>query len=358
MLSIFLVTTLFSITDPQGDVSTNDIYPPSSTVFRNLDTFDLLELNVPAGPTFGFKMKIKRLNNPWSLELGFSLPIIEVYAQLPNQLNYHELLPGSDMSLPKGENWSYAFKLTGDSLNVYAPRQGKVVDVTNEIQASLSLESNILAVTTNLPLEKGIALYALVGSYDPFSPSGWRKLDREVSPWAFSSKTQHFPVLDVLANSDAMQRQALQVGILPKLQIKDSVNPWTYLTFAGILLIVLGFIARLWFYKAKLKGKHIPISKVTNSISKLSKIKLVPKTSKPSNSQKKLAKVEFPLDAGHSQSNWFEEFSELPSRIIEDKNFVWDSTEDVSSNTSIDDFKNFKKDVKHQKIIKSDPKTK
>ncbi len=360
MLSILLITTLFSISDPQSDVSKNDLHPPSSTVFRNLDTFDLLELNVPTESTFGFKLKIKRLSNPWSLELGFSLPIIEIYAKLPNQPTYEVLLPGSGMSLPKGEGWSYAFKLTGDSLNVYAPRQGKIVDVTSKIQASLSLENNILVVTTNLPLEQDIALYALVGSYDPFSPHGWREFDKEVSPWAFSSKTQLFPVLDILTNNGAIQKRALQIGILPKLQVKTPSSSWAYLTFAGMLLVVLGFLARLWFYKAKLKRNlSTPVSaKAAGRISRLGKVKLGSRARESSSFRKKPSKVGPTLDFKHSQSNWFEEFSELSSKTLESKNFMWDSKEDVSNRTTIDDFKNFKKDVKHQEVIKSDPKIK
>ncbi len=366
MLSILLLTTFFSLSDPLDDINKNDLQAPNSRVFRNLDAFDLLELDLPAEPTFNFKLKLKRLSNPWSLEFGFSLPIIEVYVKLPDKPIHTELLPGSDMDLPKGEGWSYAFKLTGDGLIAYAPHQGEVVNVTNEIQAVLTTENNILIVTTNLPSSNNITIYTLVGSYDPFSSHGWREVGEEPSPWAFSSKTQKFPVLDILASSDALQKQALQVGILPRLQIENSTNPWTYLIIAGLFLVVLGIVARFWFSKANFKGvlSNPVVAKISSKTKKLSKIKPQKPRIKETiiySTKETPREVLSAFNFEYHPPKWLEEFDNTTSSQFEveekeNKNSIWNSKED--NYTNMDSFKNFKKDIKHKEVIKSDSKRK
>ncbi len=376
MLSALLLTTLLSINDPHGDVGINELEPPSSTVFRNLDAFDLLGLNIPDEPTFSFELKFKRLSNPWSLEFGFSLPIIEVYVEVPNQPTDTTILPGSGMSLPRGERWSHVFKLTGDGLNIYAPRQGKVVDITNEIKAVLSIKDNTLVITTNLPLNKNITLYGIVGSYDPFTPDGWRVLSEEASAWAFSSGTYKLPVLDVLATNDSLQKQALKVGILPRLEVKPSPNPWTYLTIVGTILVIIGLAMRFWLSKAN--PKRATSSKVTRKKGlRVDERKATQRarqratTRQPSEpiTLAKPKKAQQNFDFESPNPNWFEKIDsdmiftlgEAYSESMEgeNKNVTWDFKEGNSSHTTIiDDFKNVQKETKEKEVVlKSDSKS-
>ncbi|HEX7022343.1 MAG TPA: glucodextranase DOMON-like domain-containing protein, partial [Trueperaceae bacterium] len=214
---------------------------------RSPGAFDARQIEVLDDPEFTFSLSMDALPNPWQLENGFSLPIIEVYlSDARNEAGREELLPGSGMQLPAGEAWSYAFRLTGDDFQVFqAQADGTVRDVTEELGAALAVEGTTLAVTTNLPRPRRFSLYALVGSYDPFSGSGWRPLAAQPGPWSLSSPSQHTPVLDVLAERFSTQKEAIEKGVLPEIRSSVQYNAWLILTFLGLLLGLVGVVGRM-----------------------------------------------------------------------------------------------------------------
>ncbi|MEZ4632039.1 MAG: glucodextranase DOMON-like domain-containing protein [Deinococcales bacterium] len=244
MILPIVLATLISIQDPSGDtVGAGDLNPPTTAIFRNMDAFDALAFSVEKASTFGFDLKLADVSNPWQLAYGFSLPIIEVYVKLGPGESRENLLTGSGMRL-EGGSWNYVFKITGDHFQVYSPRADELIDVTEVIGANLSLEDNLLKIRSNLKLSGSLSVYAMIGSYDPFSPSGWRSIQASPSAWALSSANQDRPVIDVIADSFSLQEKALSSGVLPEVRAGAKSLNWLWLVFLGLMVASFGLIER------------------------------------------------------------------------------------------------------------------
>lgn len=261
MIATLALATLLSVSDPVGDtVGNGTLTPPTALVFRSPGAFDLQEIVVPDAGTFGFRLTMTQLHNPWDLANGFSLPIIEVYLSdnttadrlAPGQQpppGRRDLLPGSGMTLAEGTRWNYAFRLTGDDFTVYGVGDdGEVLELTDRLRARLRVEGNTLVVTTNLAVPERFSLYGTVGSYDPFSEHGWRAVTTEPGPWALSSPTQPIPVIDVMADSFDLQRRAIDSATLPQIRASFQQDQWLLVVFGGLAITVLGLFGRLVAY--------------------------------------------------------------------------------------------------------------
>lgn len=261
MIAALTLATLLSVSDPVGDaVGNGALVPPTAVVFRTPGAFDIQELIVPDAETFGFRLSMTQLHNPWNLANGFSLPIIEIYLSddtpaerlAPEQPPVPErraLLPGSQMQLAEGTGWSYAFRLTGDRFTVYGVSpQGELIELTDDLGAYLYTEDNTLVVTTNLPVPERFSLYGMTGSYDPFSEHGWRTLTTTPGPWVLSSDAQQVPVIDVIADSFEVQRRAIDSATLPQIRASFQQDYWLFVVFGGLAITFLGLLGRLIAY--------------------------------------------------------------------------------------------------------------
>ncbi|MEM7735364.1 MAG: glucodextranase DOMON-like domain-containing protein [Deinococcota bacterium] len=248
MTPVLLLTALLSVADPQGDaIGQGNLTPPSAVVFRAPGIFDVQHIDVLDQASFGFELTMGQLSNPWRLPNGFSFPIIEVY------LSTHSggqtlLLPGSNMSLPTGQRWNYAFRITGDQFNVYrATDQDIAIDVSEDAGARLEVTGNTLRVQTNITMPESFSVFGMVGSYDPFNETGWREVTREPTPWAFSSREPTVPVIDVIADSFSMQRAALAQGVLPEIRSAVRHDGWLIVAAVGFVFMLIGSVGQLWW---------------------------------------------------------------------------------------------------------------
>jgi len=246
VIQALILASLLTLHDPVGDAFGNgSLLPPTDVVFRTPGVFDAQLLEVLEATNFSLRLTMGRLNNPWNLPHGFSLPIIEFYLDTDAE-GEHELLPGSGMSLPPGVTWNYALRLTGESFTVLAPgtEAGQPIDITDSAGARLAVEGDTIIVTTLLPRPARISLYGMVGSYDFFDPTGWRPVALEPSAGAFGSPTQQVRAIDILAEDLESQVRAIETGILPEIRPPGRGDGWLQLAGLGVLIALVGVVGR------------------------------------------------------------------------------------------------------------------
>ena len=245
MFEAFLITALLSITDPSGDATGNgSLRPPSSEVYRNLAPFDLRSVTVTDDPQLTLRIEMGSLSDPFELPLGFSLPVIEAYVS-SGEGGRNELLPGSGMRLPNGQGWEFAIRLTGEQATAY--RVGSGTGGIETAPASVTAVGNELVVVTPFPRPDRSQLYALTGLYDLFGATPWRPVERQESPWAFSSESQSSPVIDVLAQDEERQIQAIAAGVLPPARSRRDLpgSLWLVLMALGLIVALAGVGVRI-----------------------------------------------------------------------------------------------------------------
>lgn len=239
---------LLSFTDPPGDAyGDGSLQTPTAAVNRTIGALDLTNLELYKDTTLSFSLIFASLTNPFNLANGFSFPIIEIYIDNLEVQGASQLLPGSDMQLPAGSDWNYAFKLSGDAIQIFEAIEENVSDISSKSGAKLTVAGNTLTLQTSLPRPESLKLYGMVGNYSPFTASGWMPTSASSSPWAYWSQTQTSPVVEVVASTVEKQIQAIQSGILPAIEVQRTrVNPWFFVMFTGLFMALLGLIARFW----------------------------------------------------------------------------------------------------------------
>lgn len=247
-----LVAALLSVSDPAGDAG-KDLTAPTATIFRQTDTFDIRSVSIDDAPTLSFSVQLERFTR-------FPGVLLELYLGDTNRdttaaASGTELLPGSGFQLPGGAGWRYAFRIVGDDVQVFELQGGggSPADITEASGARFSISGNTLRVETNLPVPKPLSVYAMSGSFDPFSKTGWRAVRDEPSPWGFSG-TAASPVLDILADTPDAQERALEQGVLPEVRARVNEPGWLALAGAGVALAVAGLAVSLSL------GRQTPIS--------------------------------------------------------------------------------------------------
>ena len=146
------------------------------------------------------------------------------------------------------------FVLPGDQFDVYrATEQGMPVQVTDMIGAQLEVVNNTLHVRTNLPLPERYSIFGMVGSYDPFTETGWRVVTDTPNPWAFSSREPSVPVIDVIADSFSMQRAALARGVLPEIRSAVRQDAWLIVAAVGFAFMMVAAFGQLLLPKRPAK---------------------------------------------------------------------------------------------------------
>lgn len=244
MTYAFIVAALLTVTDPTGDtIGNGTLTPPTAAPFRSLSVFDVQQIMVPDEDTLGVVLTMGRVNEPWQAAGGFPLPIIEIYLS-SDEGGRDELLPGSSMQLPPERRWNYAFQIAGDQFRMLRGSSDNVTDITEVYNASLSRDDNRFLISSDLEMPDDFTLYGMVGSYDPFSRTGWRPVLEEPSPWAFSSDSQIVPVIDVIAEDFAQQQQAIDSRTLPEIRPPSRQNYWLWVMASGLVFIAAGLVGR------------------------------------------------------------------------------------------------------------------
>ncbi|CAA9581563.1 MAG: hypothetical protein AVDCRST_MAG86-2882 [uncultured Truepera sp.] len=240
MLDALLLAALLSVRDPAGDAFGKDLVAPTATLFRQREAFDIRGLEVLAGSTVTLQVALGRVED------GFPQPLLELYVSDAEVAGTQDLLTGSQLRLPPNATWRYAFRVVGETVRVFSAQDGARVDVTEASSARLSVTGDTLTLTTRLPLPRRFSVYGMSGSYDPFSPDGWRTPRRTPSPWGFSG-TASSPVLDVIADTPEVQERALAQGVLPEIRASFAQPGWLSVAGVGVAVALTGVAARLYF---------------------------------------------------------------------------------------------------------------
>jgi hypothetical protein len=238
------VVALLTLTDPVSDIGDGTVRPPTAAISRPIGALDVTQLEFYDTEAVTFSLTLASLTNPFDLQNGFTFPVIEVYLDDYSDTGSSTLLPGSGMRLPGGASWRYAFKLTGDTLQVFEATADGWQEVSSKYSPTISVQGNSIVVSSSLPYPERFDAYGMVGSYTPFNETGWMPISRAKSPWAYSSESQTFPVLDVIAPTFEAQRDALASGVLPVIKPPRPTNPWIFVMVGGILLALVGVMLR------------------------------------------------------------------------------------------------------------------
>ncbi len=240
---IFELLTLAALTlvDPTGDAhGAGDLNPPTASIYASVAPFDLVEVSVLDEPRLAVEIRLAGISNPLNLPLGLSLPVIDVYLDTKDG-GESALLPGPGLRMPDRVGWDVALRVHGDaaflveSLDHAAP----VFPLSVE-----RLGNRIVLRSTRWAPDEVRRIDAMTGVYDAFGADAWRAVALSSSPWAFSSDSGAFPVVDVLASSGAVQRGVLERGVLPSGRFTFGVAGWLTVATLGIGLALVGLWLR------------------------------------------------------------------------------------------------------------------
>jgi hypothetical protein len=243
MLTLTLAI-LLTFTDPSADLGDGTVRQPTAAVGRPNGALDITQFELYDTEAVTFSLSFTSLANPFKLSNGFTFPITEVYIDDQSGTGSATLLPGSGMRLPQGATWKYAFKLTGDTLQIFQATANGWQDVTDRYPTNLRVQGTSIIVSSSLPRPEKLDLYGVVGSYTGFNETGWMPMSRSESPWAYSSDTQIPAALDVIAPTFEAQQNALASGVLPAIHPPRPTNPWIFVMIGGVLVAVLGVMLR------------------------------------------------------------------------------------------------------------------
>lgn len=238
MLEALLLAALLSVSDPASDALGADLGAPSAAAFRAQGVFDLRRLEVLESDTLALTLTLGRVGN------SFPQAIIELYLSDAEVTGSSALLPGSAMQLPTGASWRYAVQIIGTRARLFeAAPDGGVTDITEAGSAALTVAGNTLTFRADVALPRRFSLYGMSGSYDPFSPDGWRRLRDAPAPWGFTGDAPS-PALDIVAEDAQVQAQALAQGVLPEIRASFAQPGWLAVAGMGVLVALAGVAAR------------------------------------------------------------------------------------------------------------------
>ncbi len=233
--------SLLSLADPLGDaVGNGSLAAPTAERFNS--SFDLGTITVLDEETFAFRLELAAPTTQTSQTTDNIGSIVEIYLD-SEPGGATALLPGSQMRLATG-GWEVAFQIVRGRLRVFTPDASSSPTLTPPLGARLTREGSALLVTTQLETPRRFSLYGMLGSYDPFSETGWRSVSLEPAPWHFSSPTQTRPVIDVIADDPALQARAINSGVLPEIRTSFRQERWLLLASGGAIIALVGFALR------------------------------------------------------------------------------------------------------------------
>ena len=227
--------------DPAGDAyGAGDLVPPSAALYADLSSFDLIEVEAGGDDELIVRVRLAGIPDPAGLPNGLTLPVVDVYLDVADG-GEEAALPGVGMAFPAGQGWEIALRLHGD--RAYLVRADD--PTRRERPVTVARSSDVLTIATGLPAPEEIRdLQAVTGVYDPFSPDAWRPLASRPSPWAFASELPAPPVVDLLAESDEVQREAVRTYLLPPSRNDRGPVGWLLAMFLGLGLAAAGLWLR------------------------------------------------------------------------------------------------------------------
>jgi hypothetical protein len=244
ILELLALASLLRL-DPAGDAyGAGDLVAPSAALYADPSSFDLIEVEALGDDALTVRIRLAGIPDPGGLPNGLTLPVVDVYLDLADG-GEEASLPGVGMAFPVGRGWEVALRLHGD--RAYLVRADD--PTRRERPVTVERRGDELIVVTDLPAPEEIRdLQAVTGVYDPFSPDAWRPLASVPSPWAFASEVPAPPVVDLLAESDELQRDALRTYLLPPSRNERGPVGWLLAMFVGLGLAAAG----LWL------RRHVP----------------------------------------------------------------------------------------------------
>jgi hypothetical protein len=234
-----LAALLFS--DPSGDAhGAGDLVPPSAPVYASRAPFDLVEVRVEDAAELRIEVRLAGIPDPGGLPNGMTLPVLDLYLDTADG-GREELLPGPGMRMPAGRGWELALRVHGD--DAYLVRADTVDGPVQPVE--VRARGDRLSLATSVPRPETVrSVQAMTGVYDPFARDGWRPLAASPSPWAFASEEPAPPVIDLLAEDDAAQREALRSFVLPARRARFGALPWLALMATGLVVALAGLLLR------------------------------------------------------------------------------------------------------------------
>ena len=245
ILELLVLASLLRV-DPAGDAyGAGDLVPPSAALYADPTPFDLIDVEAGGDEELTIRVRLAGIPDPGGLPNGLTLPVVDVYLDLADG-GEEATLPGVGMAFPAGRGWEIALRLHGD--RAYLVRADD--PTRRERPVTVARRGDVLTVATGLPAPEEIRdLQAVTGVYDPFSSDAWRPLASLPSPWAFASEVPAPPVVDLLAESDEVQREAIRSYVLPPSRNDRGPVGWLLAMFVGLGLAAAG----LWL------RRHVPL---------------------------------------------------------------------------------------------------
>lgn len=258
---------LFQISEPVGDDYGPGTYRyPSNKVFEETGLFDITNLVIKEKKDkYFFEMEFKKIIDPWKSKYGFSLPLIEIYIDnKPGGLN-KLIREGANVELNPDNHWNVLLKISGWWVRAYyadKPDQDENIWKTEEnphdVQdVTVKTDGNKIEVI--LPKEIIGELYKaniffLVGSFDPFGPDHYRKIENKISSWSFADPDlteddlSYAPrVIDIILPPDKEQEKILanfkgQYPHIYPVTIKSNVEYSISIQLIVISIIILALV--------------------------------------------------------------------------------------------------------------------
>lgn len=227
--------------DAFGDGS---LLPPTSPRFADPAWYDLVDVRLLEGDPIRITVTMGAIDASGGLPLGITQPIVEIYLDTVAG-GVEALLPGSGLSMPIGDGWQIAVRVTGDGAWAWHADEDGTVDLAAPVPIEVVVDGTELTILTPFARpEEPPSVYAVSGVYDPFRVDGWRPLSRDPSPWAFSSDQQVVSVVDVFPGDAAARAAALARGELPRATRTPALDPrtrtWVWLMVAGLAIALVG----------------------------------------------------------------------------------------------------------------------
>ena len=234
-----LAALLFS--DPSGDAhGAGELVPPSAPVYASRAPFDLVEVRIEDAAELRIDVRLAGIPDPGALPNGLTLPVLDLYLDTADG-GREELLPGPGMRMPAGRGWELALRVHGD--DAYLVRAETLDGAVQPVD--VRVRGDRLSLSTGVPRPETVrSIQAVTGVYDPFARNGWRPLAASPSPWAFASERPAPPVIDLLAEDDAAQREALRSFVLPARRARFGALPWLALMATGLAVALAGLLLR------------------------------------------------------------------------------------------------------------------
>ena len=232
--------------DAAGDGS---LRPPTAPRYSDPAWYDLQDVGLLEGDPIRIRVTLAAVDGSGGLPIGITQPIIEAYLDTEPG-GAEALLPGSGLSMPLGEGWQLAFRITGDGAWGWQADPLGGVDLAAPVPIEVVVDGRDITLLTPFRRpEEPPRVYAISGVYDPFRPDGWRPLTRDVSAWAFSSPSQVVPVVDVFPSDLEQRAAALARGELPRQRTGGGGDlatwSWIALMLVGLAVALFGVVLRV-----------------------------------------------------------------------------------------------------------------